>query len=170
MVGNRYSQWGEENIVRHALAPIDSLRPDGILVEFGGSKGHDNSNLFAFGEDGRPLVLIEQDPKLFELLLNAVDKLETIVPVLASVGFEQGSATDHKTLSKILDSHSIDPARVTIVSIDIDSDDAAVFENLGGGLTLFWSWLSTTTVSPPTLGFETPRGKLGETVALNCVK
>jgi hypothetical protein len=132
MSENRYSQWGEENIVRTALSSIDSLRPGGVLVEFGGSKGRDNSNLFAFGEDGRPLVLIEQDPKLFQVMREAGEKFPNITSILASVGFEQSGTTDQKTLSKILESQNIDPAKVAIVSIDIDSDDAAVFENLGG--------------------------------------
>ena len=159
MSENRYSQWGEENIVRQALAAIDSMRPAGILVEFGGSKGRDNSNLFAFGEDGRPLVLIEQDPKLFELLLKAVDKLKTIVPVLASVGFEERSTTDHQTLSEILESHSIDPTRVTVVSIDIDSDDASVFENLGRGVDPLLVLVEYNNSFPSDVRVRNPKGK-----------
>lgn len=159
MFENRYSQWGEENIVRNALASIDALRPGGILVEFGGSKGRDNSNLFAFGEDGRPLVLIEQDPHLFDALLKSVDKLDSIHPILASVGFENGSTSGHQTLGEILDSQDIDLTKVAIVSIDIDSDDAAVFENLGGGVDPLLVLVEYNNSFPSDVRVRNPRGK-----------
>lgn len=159
MSGNRYSQWGEEGIVRDALASIDSLRPQGIFVEFGGSKGRDNSNLFAFGEDGRPLVLIEQDPKLFEIMKKAATGLDNITPILASVGFEQGTESDHQNLEMILDSHRIDPERVTIVSIDIDSDDAAVFENLGNKVDPLLVLVEYNNSFPCDVRVRNPKGK-----------
>jgi hypothetical protein len=130
--GNRYSQWGEESVVRAALVAIDELKPGGVLVEFGGSTGSENSNLFAFGEEGRSLVLIESNPKLFESLRQAVSQLPNIRPILGTVGYDgQNFANGNPTLKQILDSNNVDPKEVTIVSIDIDSDDAAVFENLG---------------------------------------
>lgn len=130
--GNRYSQWGEENIIRKALAVLEAFRQGGTLVEFGGSKGSDNSNLLAFGEEGLPLVMIESDPKLFNALCSEVGKLPNVVPILATVGYEdQAKLTGQRTLKSILDSQNIDSSKVSIVSIDIDSDDAAVYENLG---------------------------------------
>ena len=129
---NRYSQWGEESVVRAALGSVDEFRPGGILVEFGGSTGSENSNLFAFGEEGRPLVLIESNPKLFEFLLQSVSQFPNIQPIRASVGYEEQNQTgENSTLRHILESKDIDPNKVSVVSIDIDSDDAAVFENLG---------------------------------------
>lgn len=132
--GNKYSQWGEENIIRKALVVLEALRPErgGVLVEFGGSKGRDNSNLLAFGEEGGTLVMIESDPKLFEALSSEVGHLPNVLPILATVGYEdQAKITGQRTLKNILDSQNIDSSNVSIVSIDIDSDDAAVFENLG---------------------------------------
>lgn len=130
--GNRYSQYGEENIIRAALPVLDNFMPGGVLVEFGASTGSLNSNLFAFGEEGRSLVLIESDPQLFPSLVESVDKLPNVFPVLAKVGYaEQTQQTPSRTLGNILDDQNIDTSKVSIVSIDIDSDDAAVFENLG---------------------------------------
>jgi hypothetical protein len=59
---NKYSHSCEEELIGEALKFVDAAFPNGMLVEFGGSTGKDNSNLFVFGEQGRELVLIESNP------------------------------------------------------------------------------------------------------------
>lgn len=129
---NKYSQNGEEAIIRNLLVHVDAIRSSTTLVEFGGSRGKDNSNLFALGEAGRRLVLIESNPRRFAELEVAVKPFPTISGVLAHVGYSGlSSRTKNKTLSQILRNVRIEPTDVSVVSIDIDGDDAAVFEGLG---------------------------------------
>lgn len=132
MIVNKYSQGGEEVIVQRLLEFVDSQLPDGILVEFGGSRGSDNSNLFVLGEQGRRLILIESDKQRFKFLENSISSHQSISGIFAKVGWNENSLNgDTKILIRILEENKIDPQRVSVVSIDIDSDDAAVFENLG---------------------------------------
>lgn len=129
---NKYSQSGEEIIVKHLLNHVDIVKPSGVLVEFGGSRGGDNSNLFALGEEGRHLVLIESDESRFAELEKAIGPFKTIIGLLGTVGYSEADVgTNGKVLSKILLDYGIEPSQVSVVSIDIDSDDAAVFECLG---------------------------------------
>lgn len=124
---NRYSQGGEESIIKTAIQEI-IRRKGGIgwLVEFGGSRGTDNSNLFRFGEEGFNLIMIEADKSRFIELESKVSELNSVKAICARVGF---SANDN--LGALLLEHNIQSSTVSVVSIDIDSDDAAVFESLG---------------------------------------
>jgi len=56
---NEFSQWGEELAVGQILSVLDSHfpKPKRYLVEFGASRGPDNSNFWKF-RDSRDLVLI----------------------------------------------------------------------------------------------------------------
>lgn len=135
---NKYSQSCEEELIGEALKFVDAAFPNGMLVEFGGSTGKDNSNLFVFGEQGRELVLIESNPTRFKKLAQEITPHSTIKGILAEVGFASSAigsteiaAKQAGLLSEILRSHDVACELVSVVSIDIDGDDAAVFENLG---------------------------------------
>lgn len=126
MHGNRYSQSGEESAIREALHEIQKRKgKSGWLVEFGGSRGRDNSNLMRFAEEGENLLLIEADANRFADLEDAIAGVPTARALRARVGF-----SDNDNLKNLLALCSIEVELVQVVSIDIDSDDAAVFENL----------------------------------------
>lgn len=132
MLTNKYSQNGEELIVANLLPLIDERVPNGIFIEFGGSKGTDNSNLFVFGEKGRQLILIEANARRFNLLSKIIGNQESIYGIQAKVGHKNGTNGERDTtLANILRENKVLSTQVSAVSIDIDGDDAAVFENLG---------------------------------------
>jgi hypothetical protein len=64
--GDGYSQWGEEHAVRQLVGslPVSSAH---FLVEFGASRGPDNSNFWGL-KDELPLVLIEASFNRFQEL------------------------------------------------------------------------------------------------------
>jgi len=124
-----YSQHGEGKILAGLLEKVDEVIPDGILVEFGGSRGRDNSNCFGLGESGRRVVLIEADLSRYRSLEESIRNLPSFQGIHAKVGIFDKDGS--KTLRTILANAQIDSSDVSVVSIDIDSDDAAVFENLG---------------------------------------
>lgn len=129
-----YSQNGEHQIIEELLVRASSPTGSTVLVEFGGSRGRDNSNLFAFGESGQALVLIEANPDRFKDLQVAIRPYTNILGINAKVAYSPGKKegrVQEGTLDEILQSQGIDLNSVVAVSIDIDSDDAAVFENLG---------------------------------------
>jgi hypothetical protein len=132
MVGNKYSQWGEESMIAQAIPALDLVKPGGGFVEFGGSMGKDNSNLFVFGEAGRSLIMIESDASLFLALETSTKTLPSTSAIHATVGYgDVTQGQSGRTLGQILSQNRVDPNNISVVSIDIDSDDAAVFENLG---------------------------------------
>jgi hypothetical protein len=132
MMENKYSQNGEELLVLELLHLTDQEKPGGVLVEFGGSKGKDNSNLFAAGEQGRNLILIERDSKRFSVLSATIREYPSIRGIQAAVGYSHPPTRGGgEILGTILKNNGVDPHDCSVVSIDIDSDDAAVFENLG---------------------------------------
>lgn len=126
LTGNRYSQHGEEHMIKIALEEILRRRKVvGWLVEFGASRGFDNSNLIRFAEEDFRLLMIEADSKRFASLEANVANLSNVKAVCDRVGFSKDD-----NLAVILSRHNVHAEEVSVVSIDIDSDDAAVFENL----------------------------------------
>lgn len=123
--GNRFSQSGEELVVRQLL----EIGPeDPILVEFGGSRGFDNSNMIAQAVDGlADVILIEGSSQRYEELKKNISSLTKVQAIRAMVGYQTGV----DSLDSILRHNGTDPDRVFGVSIDIDGDDALVFENMG---------------------------------------
>lgn len=123
---NLHSQWGEEAAIRQILDELGSdvaHRLGSVWVEFGASEGSDNSNFWAFKDEYR-LVLIEPDPKRFSRLSKMTREFQNVLIMKRWVGFEHGL----NDLSTILRQANVELNNVLGVSIDIDSDDAAVFE------------------------------------------
>jgi hypothetical protein len=81
---NKYSHSCEEELIGEALKFVDAAFPNGMLVEFGGSTGKDNSNLFVFGEQGRELVLIESNPTRLKKLAQEITPHSTIKGICRS--------------------------------------------------------------------------------------
>jgi hypothetical protein len=132
-----YSQNGEHQIIAGLIGFLPVEKNPRVLVEFGASRGTDNSNLFTFGESGHPLVLIEASPARYNDLKAAIKPHPSIVGIQAKVLFSGGNGLKKKgggregRIDDILKANGIDIESVGVVSIDIDGDDAAVFENLG---------------------------------------
>jgi len=121
---SRFSQWGEENIVRELLK-IGPKRPK--LIEFGGSRGFDNSNMIVFAQDEiAEVILIEGNTERFKQLEKNTASMDNVHAINAYVGSRSGI----DSLSQILSENDIDPEDVFGVSIDIDGDDALIFENM----------------------------------------
>jgi len=138
LTGNKYSQWGEENALRQIFSVLERKTEDLIHVEFGASLGTDNSNLFVFAEEGKQVVFIESDPKKHAVLEKRIDGLPAAQAVCAHVISGEATPSTSRmqsrfvgTLSTVLGRAGVDVSRVGVVSIDIDGDDSAVFENLG---------------------------------------
>lgn len=85
-----YSQNGEHQIIEDLLVKASSTSGSTVLVEFGASRGRDNSNLFAFGEAGQSLVLIEANPERYKDLEAAIRPYPNILGIYARVTFSLG--------------------------------------------------------------------------------
>lgn len=121
---NEFSQWGEEIAISQVLNLITKDRlAEMALVEFGASRGPDNSNFWKFRATQK-LVLIEGDAERFGELDVRVRSMPNVHAVRAWVGYKDGI----DDLATLLEEAGYDPGQVVGVSIDIDSDDAAVFE------------------------------------------
>lgn len=127
---NVFSQYGEEQFIRQILTFVDVIRPGGTFVEFGASRGADNSNFFVFGIEGRQLIQIEMDTKRYKKLMRSAHEFPSMTPIYAQVGTSSNATRGHR-LDHILAKHGFDPGNVSIVSIDVDGDDAAIFEDMG---------------------------------------
>jgi hypothetical protein len=129
---NLYSQWGEEGAVRQLLEIIaptkvftgEEDRPV-TLIEFGGSRGSDHSNFFRFAGSHITLVMIEGDRSRFSGLEEMARKNASLVAINAWVDDRENN------VGEILSRHGVPTTDIQGVSIDVDGDDALVFENLG---------------------------------------
>jgi hypothetical protein len=123
---SKYSQSNEEMAISQVLPLIKERHQKPItVVEFGASEGNDNSNLMFLAEQGVNTIFIESDPLRFGKLKDNTLAFGNIQSIQASVGF-----TDTTNLKTILESINVVTSSIAIVSIDVDGDDAAIFENL----------------------------------------
>lgn len=130
-----YSQNGESKLLRDFLNRIrNHSHPEVeensslVLVEFGGSMGTDNSNFFGIAEkDSFAIVQIEGDPKKYPKCLESMQRLSTGTAIKAWVG----TKSNVDRLDAILEKNNLITRNVLGVSIDIDGDDALIFENMG---------------------------------------
>lgn len=123
---SKYSQSNEETAISQVLPLIIERHQQSLsVVEFGASEGIDNSNLLFLAEQGVPTIFIESDAIRYEKLTNNTNSHKNVQRIHASVGF-----TEHDNLKTILESNDVATSSVAIVSIDVDGDDAAIFENL----------------------------------------
>ncbi len=125
----KFSQWGEEFAVDQILQelfPRQDYLESKALIEFGASKGPDNSNFWKFKDVAR-LLLIEANEDSFEKLRHSTQSLKNAACLKMRIGVTPGV----DNLLSAIESVSLTPAEILGVSIDIDSDDAAVFEAMG---------------------------------------
>jgi hypothetical protein len=121
---NVHSQNGEDGIIAELLRRLKISDP-GWCVEFGAWDGMLNSNTFALVERGWRAIYIEADPQRFHDLGRTAARYPTILPIQAFVSERRG---DPRSLDAILSRTNL-PTTFEILSIDIDSFDADVWEN-----------------------------------------
>jgi hypothetical protein len=117
---NRYSQNGEDGIVRKVLETIGT--PVGWCVEFGAWDGRYMSNTRALIEDGFSAVLIEGSRERFADLQAEARVNPQIVAINAFVGVEPKD-----NLDVLLATTGI-PEDFDVLSIDIDGNDYHVWK------------------------------------------
>lgn len=123
---SKYSQSNEEIAISQVLSLIKEHHRGALsVVEFGASEGNDYSNLLFLAEQGVRTIFIESDPVRFLKLIKNTSSFKNVQNIHARVGF-----SEEDNLKVILESNNVVTSTVAIVSIDVDGDDAAIFENL----------------------------------------
>ncbi len=119
---NVYSQNGEDGIIQEACARLNITK--GYFVEFGAWDGKYLSNTYNLYENyGWSGCYIEGDQARFHTLSKNIDP-EKILAINCFVSID-----GENTLDKILKRNGID-RHLDILSIDIDSDDLAVWASI----------------------------------------
>ena len=123
---SKYSQSNEEIAISQVFPLIKERHQEALsVVEFGASEGNDYSNLLFLAEQGVQTIFIESDPVRFVKLIKNTNSYRNVQSIHARVGYGEGD-----NLKVILESNNVLTSTVAIVSIDVDGDDAAIFENL----------------------------------------
>ena len=137
---NYYSQNGEDGILEKLLSELNIER--GFLVEFGAWDGKHWSNTYNLINKKWTGCLIEGDPQKFELLCKNIPDKE-ILKIKAWI-----RPTGENSLDEILRRNGVD--HVDLLSIDIDSDDLAIWESV-----VFYSPTIVVIEFNPTIPFDT---------------
>jgi len=120
---NETSQCGEDGVIEHLLA----LLPDTpkTCLEVGASDGVSLSNTHTlWAEKGWHALLIEGGDARFALLSSNVDSKTGVTAVKAMI-----TPTGENAIDAIVRRNGF-PERIGVMSLDIDSNDLEVFENL----------------------------------------
>jgi len=126
---NVHSQNGEDGVLECILNKIaDALPTEKWCVEFGAWDGKHLSNTFLLVEQGWNAVYIEGDTEKYGDLLKTVDAYPKIVPINAMVGFGTDNSSN---LDNLLNKVQM-PDDFDLLSIDIDSNDLAVWQSFSG--------------------------------------
>ena len=137
---NYYSQNGEDGIIDTLLTELQIEK--GFFVEFGARDGKHWSNTYHLVGKQWSGCLIEADTRKFLELCHHVPD-DNIIKINALI-----EPTGPNSLDELLRRHGVD--QVDLLSIDIDSDDLAIWESL--------TWYSPTVVIiefNPTIPFDT---------------
>ena len=124
---NIYSQNGEDGIIQEILIRLN-IKNDisSWCCEFGACDGIRLSNTFFLVKKGWKAVYIESDQNYYYKLLNTASEYKNICTINSLVDHRKGSQTSLDALLKTTDY----PKNFDILSIDIDSYDCDVWENL----------------------------------------
>jgi hypothetical protein len=118
---NIYSQYGEDGVVRKITHDLGLTL--GFAMEFGAWDGKHCSNTFALASTLDVLILVEGDKKKFSDLESTAAEYRSIVPVMRFV-----TATGENSVDSIVRECGL--ASLDLLSIDIDSYDLEIVENL----------------------------------------
>ena len=120
----KFSQFGEDGIIREILNRINSKNLDKWCVEFGASDGILYSNTYNLIKNHNyQAVLIEADKKSFSKLNKNIDT-KKVIKLNKFVKFD-----GENSLEQILKKTEI-PKNFDLISIDIDGCDYYIMENL----------------------------------------
>lgn len=118
---NTHSQYGEDGIIDELCSRLDIA--DGMFCEFGAWDGMHLSNSFNLYQKGWQGVLIEADRvKYNDLLSNIQD--DRIIKICTRI-----EPTGENSLDTVLSKANV-PDSLDVLSIDIDSDDHAVWQGI----------------------------------------
>ena len=121
---NYFSQNGEDGIIEKIIEQLN-LDQKIFVCEFGAGNGIFLSNTFNLVINHNAVsLMIESNEKLFKELLKTSEQNKNIIPVNKSV-----KATGNNSLDNILNENNF-PIDFDLLSIDIDSNDLEVWENL----------------------------------------
>ena len=124
---NIYSQNGEDGIIEEILIRLNIKNNiNSWCCEFGACDGIKLSNTFFLVKKGWKAVYIESDKDYYRKLLNTAFEYKNIYPINSLVDHRKNSPTSLDVLLKKTDI----PKNFEILSIDIDSYDCDVWENL----------------------------------------
>ena len=122
----KFSQHGEEGILSHLIKKLDLKKLN--LVEFGSWNGIHLSNTFFFIEkkNNNKAIYIESNKNRFKDLCITAKIYKNIIPILRKVS---ANCKSKNSLDNILNEKKFDK-NFDILSIDIDSYDLDIWENL----------------------------------------
>ena len=122
---NTYSQNGEDGVTHEILRELDINI--GTCIEFGASRGKDNSNTYSLVEKNWRALYIESDKNRFNDLIETTKNFENVISVNKFVSEKPGK----NDLNFIVNENKFDKD-CDILSIDIDSEDLRVWKNFNG--------------------------------------
>ena len=122
---NIYSQNGEDGVIQEILKELNI--DIGTCIEFGASRGKDNSNTFSLVEKNWDALYIEADTHRFNELIENTKNFKNVLSVNKFISEEPGE----NDLNSIINKNKFDKD-CDILSIDIDSEDLRVWKNFDG--------------------------------------
>jgi len=122
---NIYSQNGEDGVVQEVLRELNI--EIGKCIEFGASRGKDNSNTYLLVEKNWSALYIESDKNRFDELIMNTKNFKNVTSVNKFVSEKPGKNDLNSIIEQYKFSKDCD-----ILSIDIDSEDLRVWENFSG--------------------------------------
>ncbi len=122
---NIYSQNGEDGVIQEILKELNI--DIGTCIEFGASRGKDNSNTFSLVEKGWRAFYIEADKNRFNQLIENTKNFKNVTSVNKFVSDKPGM----DDLNSLIKENKFDKD-CDVLSIDIDSKDLMVWKNFNG--------------------------------------
>ena len=121
---NSHSQWGEDGILDRLFGEMGVEK--GVFCEFGAWDGMHLSNTYAFYKKGWSGIYIEGSPVKFVDLKQNIDA--TNVDLVCAFVRPEGE----DALDRLLEKSAViqKACKLDLLSIDIDSDDLAIFTSL----------------------------------------
>lgn len=117
------SQWGEDGVITEIFSRIGSYKP--VCIEFGAWDGKHLSNCWnLWYNEGWDAILLESDNERAAALKQSTIKLPQVQCLSKKV-----EINGENSLDAILDNIQL-TKQIDLLSIDIDSDDYAIFESL----------------------------------------
>jgi hypothetical protein len=122
-----YSQWGEDGVIKEILSRIGLN--NGFFVEFGAADGVYLSNTKLLWDNGWSGCFIESNEMKYLQLINTYRNSERIICLNQFVTYDPSCSRGGGTIDQIRDTY-FPNQNVDVLSIDVDSYDYLILENL----------------------------------------